>query len=594
MIDRSTKLRWRRNFRRKQRQLEDIGSQTEEQLDRHFFRRLGRLYDVRRFTAGWLLLIVLLLGLTVVQTRALSRYYQTIQPLAGGIFTEGAVGSYTNTNPIFATSDVDLSVSRLLFSSLFMYNSSNQFVGDLATDIAVDPTGKVYTVKLRPNVLWHDQKPLTSADVAFTYQAIQNPDTRSPLFSAWQGVKVDAPDPQTVVFTLPNILASFPYSLTNGILPKHVLEKTEPGNLRSALFNTTEPVGSGPFVWHGVEVNGNKVEDREQHISLSANDRYFKGRPKLNELVIHTFLNEDQMLKSFSNGELTAMSGVQDLPEELKNDHDLGQYNVPLSGAVMAFMNNSNDVLKEVKVRRALVSAVDQQSVLASLGYPSIVVRSPLLRTMLGYDGAVVQRPYNVDQANAQLDEAGWPKGADGMRYKDGKKLTLVLNTLNNVEYASVANNLRAQWAKVGVDVTVTSLNQTDLQIAIDNRSYGLLLYGISLGPDPDQFAYWHSTQADVLAKRRLNFSNYSSKAADAALEAGRTRVDATLRAAKYKPFLEAWRDDAPALALYQPRYLYVSRGRIYNFDMKAMTASADRFAEVEKWMIRTERVTND
>lgn len=294
------------------------------------------------------------------------------------------------------------------------------------------------------------------------------------------------------------------------------------------------------------------------------------------------------------NGELTAMSGVQDLPEELRNDHGIGQYNIPLSGAVMAFMNTSNDVLKEVKVRRALVSAIDQQSVLGSLMYPSIVVRSPLLRTMLGYDGAVVQKPYNIDQANAQLDEAGWPKGADGMRYKDGKKLTLVLNTLSNVEYASIANNLRWQWAKVGVDVTVTSLNQTDLQIAIDNRSYGLLLYGISLGQDPDQFAYWHSTQADVLSKRRLNFSNYSSKAADAALEAGRTRVDATLRAAKYKPFLEAWRDDAPALALYQPRYLYISRGRIYNFDMKAMTSSADRFTDVQNWMIRTERVTNE
>ena len=177
---------------------------------------------------------------------------------------------------------------------------------------------------------------------------------------------------------------------------------------------------------------------------------------------------------------------------------------------------------------------------------------------------------------------------------KDGKKLSISLNTLNNIEYASVASQLKEQWSKAGVEVNVSSLEQADLQNAIMSRSYGILLYGISLGLDPDQFAYWHSSQADVRATRRLNFSNYSSKTADAALEAGRTRLDPSLRAAKYKPFLEAWRDDAPALAIYQPRFLYVSRGPVFNFKERTINTPSDRFANVQNWMIRTERVTND
>jgi peptide/nickel transport system substrate-binding protein len=592
MIDRTTKLRWRRNFRRNQRRIEDLGSGAEESLDRHFFRRLGRLYEVRRFIISWVMLIVLLLGLTVVQTRALAGYYQTIKPLPGGIYTEGIVGSFTNANPIFATSEVDSAVSRLLFASLMTYNSDNQLVGDLAKSLTVDPTGKIYTVVLNDGVTWDNGKPLTAEDVVFTYASIQNPDARSPLFSAWQGISVAALDARTVTFTLPNILASFPYSLTVGILPKHMLATVEAGNLRSVPFNTTQPVGSGPFKWHGVEVVGNNVNDREQHISLSANPDYFKGRPKLGEFVIRTYLDEKRMIDSFRAGELTAMAGVQDMPDDLQKSLSLAQHNVPLTGEVMVFLNTTADITNDVQVRRGLASAVDQLVILQSLEYPSLGVNSPLLRSMVGYDPGVVQRSFDLAQANASLDAAGWPKGADGIREKSGKKLTLELNTLNNIEYAHVANKLQSQWRQVGVNVTVTSLDQTELQDAIENRSYNMLLYGISLGLDPDQFAYWHSTQALVQTQRRLNFSNYGSKTADAALEAGRTRLDSSLRAAKYRPFLEAWRDDVPAIGLYRPRFLYVTHGTVYNFDARSMNTPSDRFASVENWMIRTERRT--
>ena len=591
MIDRTTKLRWRRNLRRKQRKLETISSDAEQQLDRHFFRRLGRLYEVRRFVISWVLLITLLLGLTVVQTRALGTYYQSTKPIAGGIYSEGIIGSFTNANPIFATNEVDSSVSRLIFSGLMGYNSDNVLVGNLAENLRVDATGKVYTASLKEGLLWHDGKPVTAKDIVFTFAAIQNPDTRSPLFSAWQGIKVAAVNDNTITFTLPNVLASFPASLTLGIIPKHILDTTEPGNLRSSVFNTTKPIGSGPFKWNGVEVKGNKVEDRQQQISLSANSRYHKGRPELTQFIVRTFLDEKQMLASFDLGELNAMAGIEELPDELKEDIAISQYNVPVTGAVMVFINTAT---VDVQIRRALVSAVDQRNVLKELSYPSIAVKSPFLRSMIGYDPTSLQRPYDVDAANKTLEAAGWIAGTDGIRVKDGNKLALELNTLNDREYARVARELKSQWKKVGIEVTVTSLDQTNLQVAVDERTYGLLLYGISLGLDPDQFAYWHSSQADVLAKRRLNFSNYKSTVADAALEAGRTRTNPSLRAAKYKPFLDAWRDDVPAVALYQPRFLYVSRGEVYNFDVKVVNTPSDRFINVHDWMIRTERVTND
>lgn len=592
MIDRTTKLRWRRKFKRRQRQLEDIGSSTEEQLDVHFFRRLGRLYDVRRFIFTWVILVVLLMAGTALQVRSLGSYYLKVKPVAGGIYSEGMVGSFSNSNPIFATSEVDASVSRLVFSSLFNYNQEGQFVPELAESINVDATGKVYSVKLKQNLLWHDGTDLTADDVAFTFNTIQNPDTKSPLLFTWRGVKVDVIDKFNISFSLPNILASFPQSLTTGILPKHILQDLDPETLRSSTFNTTNPIGSGPFKWNEVEVRGTEVADREQRISLIPNEYYFMGSPNLNELIIRTFLDESRMINSFDNGELTAMAGVESVTDKIMESVDYNDYNIPMNGVVMTFYRNSQEILKDAKVRRALTAAIDIPKSLESLNYPSINTRGPLLKGMIGYDG-VSQQGFDPARAAALLDEAGWRLGDKGMRYKDSKKLSLVLNTPTNVEYATVASSLQKQWAQIGVDVSLQSLNQRDLQTAIASRSYDILLYGITLGTDPDQFAYWHSSMADSLSARRLNFSDYSSSAANAALEAGRTRIDPVLRAAKYKPFLDAWRNDVPAMSMYQPKFLYVTKGTVYNFSPKKLTSPSDRYSNIHEWMVRTTRAPN-
>src|SRR5882762_4510422 len=126
MIDRSTRLRWRRRFRSRKRQVEDMSYQAEEHLERHFFRRVGRLGQVRRFIAVWVLLLVLIIGIVIVQMRALSGYYLAPEPIAGGTYTEGILGSFTNANPLYAVGSVDSSVSHLVFAGLFKYDQKNR------------------------------------------------------------------------------------------------------------------------------------------------------------------------------------------------------------------------------------------------------------------------------------------------------------------------------------------------------------------------------------------------------------------------------------------------------------------------------------
>ena len=304
MIDRVTKLRWRRRIRSGKNQVEDLGSQAEQGFEEHLIKRMSRLGRVRRFIAIWVALIILLLGGLFIQIRRLQSYYLTNQPAPGGIYNEGILGSFTNVNPIYATGSVDSSVSRLVFAGLFTFNDKNQLVGELAKSYTVDARGTTYTVLLKDNLLWQDGKPLTAEDVVFTYNTIQNPDTKSPLASSWQGIKVAAIDKKTVTFTLPSILSEFPYSMVNGIIPKHVLGKVAPEQMRSVLFNTNNPIGSGPFKWDAIEIVGTADEDREQRIALKPNDNYVNGKPKLDSFVIRSFVNEVKMRNAFKKANL--------------------------------------------------------------------------------------------------------------------------------------------------------------------------------------------------------------------------------------------------------------------------------------------------
>ena len=134
---------------------------------------------------------------------------------------------------------------------------------------------------------------------------------------------------------------------------------------------------------------------------------------------------------------------------------------------------------------------------------------------------------------------------------------------------------------------------QNDFQNSVADHSYEALLYGISIGSDPDVYVYWNSSQADIRSGNRLNFSEFKNTTADTALEAGRTRRDPAIREVKYRPFLQAWQQEAPALGLFQPRMLYITNGPVFGLTDHSINTPIGRFNNVENWQIRLAKVTN-
>jgi peptide/nickel transport system substrate-binding protein len=580
----------KKQVHKQQLQVETFSHTAEKGLERNLFRRFARLKPVRRFIFTWVALMALIIVCLIAQFQHLGTYYQKTQPVPGGIYTEGVIGSISNVNPMYATSDVDRSLSRLVFAGLLKYDVNGKLVPDLASSYTTGANGRVYTVKLKHGLTWHDGKPLTATDAAFTFNTIKDPDARSPFFTTWQNVSVVANDKYTLTFTLPGSLAVFPYYLTTGIVPKHILGKVSPADLRSADFNTRLPIGAGPFKWHGLQVSGNDPSDIEEQVALVPFDGYASGKPKLGEFIMRVFVSQDRLAEVFKSGQLTAAAGLQTLPKDAPKS--TVSNNLLLAAGTYVFFKTTAEPLNSVKVRQALVAASNPQKIIDSLNYMTRPVMSPLLVGQIGYNKGYAQKTADLATAQRLLAEDGWVAGPNGTLAKNGKPLSFSLVASDMPEYRRVTQQLRAQWKAIGVKVDVQLVSSNDYSTILAGHTYDATLYGISIGDDPDVYAFWDSSQADVRSSARLNLSEWKNSVADSALEAGRTRLDPAIRTVKYAPFLQAWQQESPALGLYQPRYLYLTHGKVYGLTDHSIAGGINRFNGVEDWQIRTARLT--
>ncbi len=526
----------------------------------------------------WLVAIVGLVGL-LQQMGALERAAQVAVALPGGTYSEAAVGTVRSLNPVLPESAAASDVNRLIFSGLTRYNSHRQVVPDLATwNVSTD--GKTYTFHLRHGVKWHDNVPFTSADVAFTMAAIQNPDSRSPLASSWEGVKVDAKDDFTVVFTLPQALNSFLDSTTVGIVPRHILESVEPSMLREADFNQN-PVGTGPFKIKTFAPSAKAIE-------LVANPNYFLGRPKLDEFDFKFYDSTAETLRAYAQRQVTSPGRIYpDAGLQVQQQEGLRQYNFTLPDAQTLFFATGDPVLADKGLRSILSRSLNRQQILErATGSQGLVLTQPLLPGQTGYTNKFAPLSLDIADARRALDAAGWVQTKPGaVRTKAGAKLVLKLATISGGELERVAKEVKRQWSDLGIDVHITATDRDQLQQSyMRPRNFQMLLYGLNLGSDPDVYSFWHSSQ---IADPGVNLSAYNSADADRALEAGRIKTDPLVRTGKYEAFLKAWNADTPAAVLYQTGYTYAAADTVAGISARRLVVPADRFYDVQRWTVR-------
>jgi len=517
-------------------------------------------------------------------------YFQHITkvPVLGGEYVEGLVGFPQYINPLLAqTNDVDMDISRLVFSSLFRYNQKLELVPDLVSSYEISKDGKIYTLYLRKDAKWHDGENFTAEDVIFTVESIQNPEFRSPLAPSLRGIKLEKIDDYVIKFILLEPYAPFLENLTFGILPEHLWINIPPINANLAEYNI-KPIGSGPFKFKSL------VKDKLGNIksyTLVRNENYYNQKSYLKKITFKFFPNFEEAVQALKTKEI---EGISFLPKEFKRtikNKNLKYYSFELPQYTALFFNpKNNEILKDKNIRQALAYSIDREKIINEvLKDEGRIIDSPILPGFLGFNPDLKKYKFDPKIAGELLDKAGFELKEGKRKNKNNEELEITLTTVDQSENYKTGELIKKNWEDLGlkVNLQIISTNQVQRKI-IKPRAYEILLYSEIIGTDPDPFPFWHSSQ---ISDPGLNLAILPNRHIDQLLEEARKTNDREEKRMKYIQFQNILAEEVPAIFLYNPTYSYVTHKKIKGLELNRIMVPADRFIEIEKWYIKTKRV---
>ena len=494
----------------------------------------------------------------------------------GGTVITGSVLDVRTLNPLLVSDTASGEITGLLFDGLVNIDpDSLEAIPNLATAWAVSPDNKTYTFTLKSGVTWHDGEPFSAEDAKFSYDLYMNSETGTPRAGTLKDriASVEATDATTLVITLKDVVAPFLVSdCSYGLIPMHLLKDVKPADIPTSEFSTAKPVGTGAFLFKEFKTGDS--------VTLAANPNYHRGAPALSG-YIRKFVKDDTTLyQQLKTGEVDAAQ----VPVTFYDDAS-AQSNFKLfpydTFAFQFFGYNLNKekgspIFQDVNVRQALFYAVDRPGIVAKIreGLSTVAQGTmPVLSWAYQPDKMTTRYDYDPAKAEQMLDTAGWVKGADGLRAKDGTPLSFEMYTYSGDKtiegYASV---FQENWKAIGVTMTPKyeefSAFVTRLTKTFDFQAF---LVGFFWNVDPDQQTMWDTKQYGP----GFNLYNYSNPKVDELLEKALRTLDKTERTQYYVDAQNLILADAPALIIDFPKDIWGVSNRLKNFIPNAVSYAA-------------------
>jgi peptide/nickel transport system substrate-binding protein len=515
-------------------------------------------------------------------------------PAHGGSFSEGMVGLPRSINPVLAFTETDKNLTSLIYSGLMKFEG-NEIVKDLADTYTISEDGLVYDFKIKDNIRFHDGTQLTTDDIEFTIQKIQDNEIKSPKYVDWASVIIKKISPTEIQFILRQPYAPFLTNTTIGIIPKNIWKNQ---STEQFIFNqkNLEPIGSGPYKVSSV--NKDKAGTPTSY-SLSSFNKYHGNEPFISNIDIFFYQNEDMAIDAFKAGTIQNFAGIspQKSYEISSTTKNVNIIHNPLPRIFGVFFNQNNSpVLANKEVRQALNMVIDKEDIIqkALYGY-AVSIDSPIpLNTASSTENKKdFNSEKNIQSAKDLLSKSGWAINENGILEKKTKTvkqtLEISISTADSTDLKLIADMVKKSWEELGAKVTVKVYEFGDLsQNIIKTRKYDALLFGEIINKDLDLYAFWHSSQRNSPG---LNVSMYVNSKADKILEDARTTFDEKARSKLYEDFESIIQDDIPAIFLYSPEYLYMMSKDIKGYEMKSIVNPSDRFININKWYIKTDKV---
>lgn len=401
-------------------------------------------------------------------------------------------------NPAYAFLASSYVIFDNVYSSLVKEGPDGKYFGDLAQSWEASSDGLTWTFTLKSGIKWHNGAPLTAEDVAWSINEIKNdPEGWATLVNYTNGfAAVTAPDAQTVRIVTEYPISNMDYRVS--FLYALWRPDFEPLATTEDLQNFTNEklIGTGAFKL--------AQYDKEQGlIVLERNPDFYDGPAKIDQVIFRAFDNSDALIQAFRVGELDVLYSVPNAAlETVKGFPNVTVVQTPSRSFDELIVNSvpkgrletstGNPALLDPVVKQALAHALNKQDivdvVLQGLGRPGWSIVAPVLGGGFWHNDALTDYAYDPAKANTLLDEAGYVKGADGIREKDGVRLDFRLQfDVDSAEYARTASLMVDMFEAIGVKVTPEALDSDTLIAATTGvGDYDLVIWGWGGDPDPD------------------------------------------------------------------------------------------------------------
>ena len=436
--------------------------------------------------------------------------------------------------------------------------------GDISSD------GLEITYRLKKGLVWSDGHPLRADDVAFSFQAVNNPKNNEYSRDGFDLiVDMAERDDYTLTIKLKHPYGSYyeTYfsSQNTPLLPKHLLGSLP--DINTAPFNAL-PIGAGPFKFTAWR--------RNDAVEMVANERYYRGRPKLDKIVYKIVPDWNTVESLVRTGALdVAWLVPNNIVDRLETATGFAHVGQPSGLRAQMQFNVASPVLKDVAVRRALRLAIDRAALVAKVEHGHGDLSDATLGPLSEFAARIPATPYDPKAAAAMLQSAGWLAGADGLRHKDGTTLAVEISTINGSPERDIWLILiQSWWTAIGIKTTIKHYPPSVLfgpYAANGIFQKGRYEAGV------DEQGYPFSGNLDTIFACNqfppggFNAARYCNPALDVLMEKFDSTYDFTERKRLAAIIQETLAHDVPVIPLFYPQDNYV-----YNTDLKHLSPVAN------------------
>ena len=469
----------------------------------------------------------------------------------------------------------------------------------LVQDVEWNEDGTIIKMKMRDDIKWADGKPVTAADIKFSYDMIANKEVASPRLSYIDRMKPDARpkvvDDYTLEWHFKNAYDRDTQSAQASLIyvPSHILKDVDLATIRGHETNRT-PLSSGPF----------KLVDHKpgQSFALAPNEA-FSGKPdeaaRLKRVMFKIVPEYQTRLLLLKKGEVDMMDGIQvkDADSLKKNNPNLRLVRRGYRFNDYIGYNLKLPKFQDKKVRQAIAHAIDIDMIIGKLlasedgtlyGRRSVGTITPELCNVHNDD--IVPFAYNTEKSKALFAEAGWTDSDnDGMLDKDGEafRFTLVTNRENErrMEAAILIQNA---LKKVGVEMTIDTKEFNTMSDMMRKKQFEAVLGGWAAGLFVDPSTMWHSDTEDK--KYPFNYTSYSNPEVDALIDRGLDTPDPKEAAPIWREMQAKIYDDQPYLFLWWRDEIVAIDNRFENTEINVLGLMNN----LHKWEVPADKVKYD